>query len=119
MFSPKPDVLVFNTNQCRDVQDWMYFYHKHFDVPMMGVNTPVKVTKVTDVHVDAVAKQIEAMVEPLTKISGKKFDYDKFKEVVGISKRLTENGKPFWKRPPRCLRRLTFSTPRSTWVRRS
>jgi benzoyl-CoA reductase/2-hydroxyglutaryl-CoA dehydratase subunit BcrC/BadD/HgdB len=90
---PKPDVLVFNTNQCRDVQDWMYFYHKHFDVPMMGVNTPVKVKEVTDVHVDAVAKQIEAMVEPLTKISGQKFDIDKLKEAVGISKRLTEKWK--------------------------
>jgi benzoyl-CoA reductase/2-hydroxyglutaryl-CoA dehydratase subunit BcrC/BadD/HgdB len=25
---PKPDVLVFNTNQCRDVQDWFKFYAK-------------------------------------------------------------------------------------------
>lgn len=23
---PKPDVLVFNTNQCRDVQDWLNWY---------------------------------------------------------------------------------------------
>ncbi|UCD93884.1 MAG: 2-hydroxyacyl-CoA dehydratase, partial [Candidatus Zixiibacteriota bacterium] len=23
---PKPDVLVFNTNQCRDVQDWFSWY---------------------------------------------------------------------------------------------
>ena len=27
---PKPDIVVFNTNQCRDVQDWMSFYSKEF-----------------------------------------------------------------------------------------
>jgi benzoyl-CoA reductase/2-hydroxyglutaryl-CoA dehydratase subunit BcrC/BadD/HgdB len=90
---PKPDVLVFNTNQCRDVQDWMYFYHKHFGVPLLGVNTPVKVKEVTDVHVDSIAKQIQAMVEPLTAISGRKFDYDKLKEAVALSRRLTEKWK--------------------------
>ena len=86
---PKPDVLVYNTNQCRDVQDWMYFYHKHFHVPIMGVNTGVGVQNVTQAHVDVAAKQIEAMVEPLCEITGQKFDYDKFKHAVGLSKELT------------------------------
>ncbi len=86
---PRPDVLVFNTNQCRDVQDWMYYYHEHYGVPLLGVNTPVKIRDVTKAHIDVGAKQIEAMVEPLTEITGKKFDYDKFKEVVGLSRDLT------------------------------
>jgi len=90
---PRPDVLVFNTNQCRDVQDWMYFYHKHFNVPLIGINTPVRIKDVTEVHVEAIAKQIEALVEPLTAISGRKFDYDKFKEAVGLSRKLTEKWK--------------------------
>jgi len=90
---PKPDVLVFNTNQCRDVQDWMYFYHKHFNVPMLGVNTPVRIKEVTETHVDGVARQIEEMVEPLCEISGRKFDYDRLKEAVALSKTLTEKWK--------------------------
>jgi len=34
---PKPDVLVFNTNQCRDVQDWFAWYAREFDAPLIGV----------------------------------------------------------------------------------
>ena len=31
---PKPDVLVFNTNQCRDVQDWFAWHAAQFDAPL-------------------------------------------------------------------------------------
>ena len=37
---PKPDVLLYNTNQCRDVYDWVSFYAKEFKVPVIGINTP-------------------------------------------------------------------------------
>ena len=37
---PRPDVLVYNTNQCRDVQDWFAFYARHFEVPLVGVHPP-------------------------------------------------------------------------------
>ena len=37
---PKPDVLVFNTNQCRDVKDWFQFYGREYGVPCFGVHTP-------------------------------------------------------------------------------
>ena len=36
---PKPDILVYNTNQCRDVQDWFEWYGKKFDAPVIGVHT--------------------------------------------------------------------------------
>jgi len=36
---PRPDVLVFNTNQCRDVQDWFAWYAREFDTPLVGVHT--------------------------------------------------------------------------------
>jgi benzoyl-CoA reductase/2-hydroxyglutaryl-CoA dehydratase subunit BcrC/BadD/HgdB len=87
---PKPDVLVYNTNQCRDVQEWLSYYQRHFEVPLLGVQTPRGIHEVTDLHVHAAAKQIEAMVEPLTDISGAKFDHDRLKEVVRLSKELTQ-----------------------------
>ncbi len=90
---PKPDVLVYNTNQCRDVKEWMAWYQKHFNVPLLGIETPRGVDEVTDVFIEPVANQIEGMVEPLSKITGKKFDYDRFKEVVGLSAKLTEKWK--------------------------
>jgi hypothetical protein len=41
-------VLVFNTNQCRDVQDWFNFYGEEYDVPVVGVHSYVGVQEVED-----------------------------------------------------------------------
>lgn len=90
---PKPDVLVYNTNQCRDVQEWLYYYHKQFGVPLLGIDTPRGIDEVNDAHVDVAAQQIEAMVAPLTSITGKKFDHERFREVVRLSRVLTEKWK--------------------------
>jgi len=32
---PKADVLVYNTNQCRDVKDWFQFYAREWGVPCL------------------------------------------------------------------------------------
>ncbi|MFW9875842.1 MAG: 2-hydroxyacyl-CoA dehydratase, partial [Candidatus Thorarchaeota archaeon] len=37
---PKPDVLIFNTNQCREVQDWFGWFANEFNVPLVGISTP-------------------------------------------------------------------------------
>ncbi|MGD2011586.1 MAG: 2-hydroxyacyl-CoA dehydratase family protein [Desulfobacterales bacterium] len=87
---PKPDVLVYNTNQCRDVQDWFEWYGKKFDAPVLGVNTYRGVGKVTESHIGSIAKQMEALVPPLEKIAGKKFDMEKFKRVVKRSRDCSE-----------------------------
>ncbi|MHC4090146.1 MAG: 2-hydroxyacyl-CoA dehydratase [Planctomycetota bacterium] len=34
---PKPDVLVYNTNQCREVQDWFAWYGQRWSKPVIGV----------------------------------------------------------------------------------
>jgi benzoyl-CoA reductase/2-hydroxyglutaryl-CoA dehydratase subunit BcrC/BadD/HgdB len=87
---PKPDVLVYNTNQCRDVQDWFEWYGKKFEAPVLGVNTYRGVGKVTESHIGSIAKQMEALVPPLEKIAGKKFDMEKFKRVVKRSRDCSE-----------------------------
>jgi len=87
---PKADVLVFNTNQCRDVKDWFQFYAREWDVPCIGVHTPRAIGEVDDAIITSVAKQIESLVAPLEEITGAKIDYDKFKEVITLSRRCTE-----------------------------
>ena len=44
---PKPDILVFNTNQCREVVDWFDFYAKHFNAPIIGIRTPLNVDEMS------------------------------------------------------------------------
>ena len=87
---PKPDILVFNTNQCRDVQDWFNWYGNKFDKPVIGVNGNVGVKTVTDAIIDDIAKQIEDLIEPLEKVSGEKFDMDKLKEIVALSRQCSD-----------------------------
>jgi len=87
---PKADVLVFNTNQCRDVKDWFQFYAREWDVPCIGVHTPRAISEVNETIVQAVARQIKALVHPLEEISGNKFDMDKLKEVINLSRECTE-----------------------------
>ncbi len=91
---PKPDVLVFNTNQCRDVKDWFAWYSKELNVPLMGVHTHRNPTDITDDIIPSIARQIENLIEPLEKISGNKFDIDKLKKVVALSKECSE----LWKK---------------------
>ncbi len=87
---PKPDVLVYNTNQCRDVQDWFSWYSKELGVPAIGITSPKNVTEVTDAHIDDVTRQIEALVPTLEEISGTRLDMGRLRETVALSRECTE-----------------------------
>lgn len=87
---PKPDVLVFNTNQCRDVQDWLSWYSRELQVPIMGISTFRNIGKITDEVLAGIVQQIKDLIPPLEKISGNKFDIDKFREVMALSKKCSD-----------------------------
>jgi benzoyl-CoA reductase/2-hydroxyglutaryl-CoA dehydratase subunit BcrC/BadD/HgdB len=94
MGMPKPDVLVFNTNQCRDVKDWFSFYQRELGVPLIGIHTPRSVGEITDDVVDAIVAEEKAMIPVLEEVTGQRFDYDRLKEVTASSYRCTL----LWKR---------------------
>ncbi|MBN2419037.1 MAG: 2-hydroxyacyl-CoA dehydratase [Deltaproteobacteria bacterium] len=83
---PKPDVLVFNTNQCRDVQDWFAWYSRELNVPMVGIHTHRDIGDIKKFQVSDIAKQTENLIPELEKVSGEKFDLDRFKEAVELSR---------------------------------
>jgi benzoyl-CoA reductase/2-hydroxyglutaryl-CoA dehydratase subunit BcrC/BadD/HgdB len=87
---PRPDLLVFNTNQCRDVQDWYNFYAREFNVPVIGIQTHRGVGDVSKAHVDSISSQIKALVPKIEEVAGKKVDYDEFKHVVDLSRQCTD-----------------------------
>ncbi|MFX0062530.1 MAG: 2-hydroxyacyl-CoA dehydratase, partial [Candidatus Hermodarchaeota archaeon] len=64
---PKPDVLMFNTNQCRDVQDWFAYYSRKFEVPLLGVNSPNMIGTINQSQISYVEEQLKQLVEPLEK----------------------------------------------------
>jgi len=87
---PRPDVLVFNTNQCRDVKDWFQFYAREWNVPCIGVHTPRSLGELDEPIIEDVAHQIRALVMPLEEIAGQKLDPAKLREIVVLSRRCTD-----------------------------
>ena len=87
---PKPDVLVYNTNQCRDVQDWFDWYAQEFDAPLVGIETHRGVGEVTESHVHSIARQMEELVGPLEDIAGIKLDLEELQRVVALSRQCSD-----------------------------
>lgn len=87
---PKPDVLIYNTNQCRDVKDWFSWYSRELNVPCYGIHTHRNPSEINENIIPSIAQQIKDLVEPLEKISGNKFDIEKLKEVVKLSRKCSE-----------------------------
>ena len=87
---PRPDVLVFNTNQCRDVKDWFSWYARHFKVPLVGVHTHRDIGEIRNYQIKDIAKQIEDLIPSLEAVGDRKFDMDRFKEAVGLSKQTSQ-----------------------------
>lgn len=86
---PKPDLIVYNTNQCREVQDWFTFFANEFNCPIAGIMPPRHVDEVTKEEIDDVAAQFRAIVPLCEKVTGIKFDIDRFREVLKLSKEAT------------------------------
>ncbi|MFW9819894.1 MAG: 2-hydroxyacyl-CoA dehydratase subunit D [Candidatus Thorarchaeota archaeon] len=91
---PKPDVLVFNTNQCREVQDWFAWYANEFKVPLLGISTPRTVGEITDSHITFIAEQMEGLVEDLKKVSKTNYELNRLKEVLALSRECSD----LWKK---------------------
>ncbi|MFC1734629.1 2-hydroxyacyl-CoA dehydratase subunit D [Candidatus Hydrogenedentota bacterium] len=87
---PKADVLVFNTNQCRDVKDWFQYYQREWNVPCIGIHTPRSVGDMTDTVIEDTAEQHRQLVPVLEEVAGQKLDMDKLKEIIALSKKCTE-----------------------------
>jgi len=86
---PQADVLVFNTNQCRDVKDWFQFYARQWNVPCVGIHTPRAIGELDECIVEDVARQIESLVEPLEEVAGTRLDRDNLREVLDLSRQCT------------------------------
>jgi benzoyl-CoA reductase/2-hydroxyglutaryl-CoA dehydratase subunit BcrC/BadD/HgdB len=82
---PKPDVLVYHTNQCKDVREWFSFYAKRLNVPLLGITAPHGVGAVTDDHLDLQERQHEELIAPLEKISGNSYNQSEMKRVLNLS----------------------------------
>jgi len=90
---PKPDLIVFNTNQCREVAEWFNFYGREFDCPVVGIYPPRYLEEITDDDINNVVAQFKNLISIGEKIIGQPLDYKKLQETV----RLSYEGTVLWK----------------------
>lgn len=86
---PKPDLIVYNTNQCREVQDWFNFFAKEFNCPIAGIHPPRYVDEVSKEEIALVVDQFKKIIPACEKASGEKFDIDSFRDTLKLSKEAT------------------------------
>ena len=86
---PKPDIIVYNTNQCREVEDWFTFYADHFACPIEGIQPPRHLDEVTEDEVELVVKQFKKLIPACELVSGENFNIESLKAVVKLSKEAT------------------------------
>ncbi len=87
---PKPSIIVYNTNQCREVQDWFNYFGKELNCPVFGITPPRHLDEVGPEEIQDVATQFKNLVPLCEQVSGKKFDIDRFRETLRLSKEATD-----------------------------
>ncbi len=83
---PMPDLLFCCSNICNTVIKWYENLAKELHVPLIMFDMPFNHTyEVPDHSIRYMRGQIENAITQLEEITGKKFDYDRFGEVMKIS----------------------------------
>ncbi len=84
--APRADLLLFSTNQCREVRDWFEFYGREWKVPVVGVTSFRELDEVEPHHLDAIVRQLEALVPALESVAGRRLDPARLEEAVARSR---------------------------------
>lgn len=82
---PKPDLLTYSTNQCRDVQEWFGWFGRHHDAMVAGIRPPRHLGEVSREHIVAVRAQLEQLIERIEIRFERRLDHLRLKEAVELS----------------------------------
>lgn len=82
---PRPDLLVYSTNQCREVQDWWHFFGRRHEAPVLGICPPTHLGEVTNEHVRFVRGELAALIAQIERRFGLKLDETRLQEAVARS----------------------------------
>ncbi|MBN2397268.1 MAG: 2-hydroxyacyl-CoA dehydratase [Deltaproteobacteria bacterium] len=82
---PRPDMLVCCNNICGTVLKWYEIQSRYYDIPLFILDTPFCHTEYTDEAKKYVRRQILEYIAFLEQVTKRRFDYDRIKEVGGLS----------------------------------
>ena len=76
-----------SAGMCRTGFPW---YAREFKAPFIGIHTHRGIQTIREYQVKDIARQIKDMVPELEKISGQKFDPDRFRDSIRFSRRTSQ-----------------------------
>ncbi len=79
---PDPDLLLSCNAQCFTLTKWFEVLSRRYNVPLVVFDTPLYMEKARENIIKYVEAQIHETIKVLENISGKRFDYDRLREVV-------------------------------------
>jgi benzoyl-CoA reductase/2-hydroxyglutaryl-CoA dehydratase subunit BcrC/BadD/HgdB len=88
--APRADLLLYNTNQCREVKDWFEFYAREWKVPVVGITSFRELGEVEEHHVAAIVRQMEALLPALEAVAGRRLDAARLEEAVALSRECSD-----------------------------
>lgn len=105
---PPPDLIVFSTNQCREVAEWFHFYGPEFGCPVVGVYPPRHLEEIRETDVRQVSIQLERLIQVGEKIVGHTLDQERLREVVALSREASRLWRQILETARRAPAPLTF-----------
>ena len=85
--APFPDFLVCCNNICNTVTKWYENLAHRLNVPLIMFDAPFNHDEPSEHAIDFLVEQFKAAIQQLEIICKRKFDYDRFHEVMKISNR--------------------------------
>lgn len=80
---PRPDLVVYSTNNGHSLIRWFEFYGDHYKVPTLGLHPPAALGVLDQIDVDAAVHQILRLTRRLQEITGRTLDIDRLATTVG------------------------------------
>jgi 2-dehydropantoate 2-reductase len=82
---PRPDLVVYNTNNGHSLIPWFEYYGGHFCVPVFGLHPTAALGDIDRIDVESAVNQMLRLTCGLEQVAGAKLDIDRLAEVVSLS----------------------------------
>jgi len=89
---PLPTIQVETTNSCIMIMTWWRAIEKLYNIPTFVIDAPLVKFESEGYHLDYMESELKRMINFVEEKTGKKFDEEKFHEIVKIS----NEGKRLW-----------------------
>jgi len=87
----RPDFLLVASNTCILITKWWEHLSHYWKIPMINIDSPLVVPGMDEREIVAhVKRQCQDLIKYLEGFTGRKFDYDRLKEIVANGKKSTD-----------------------------